>query len=429
MDERRETVLVRSAEAEDASALTALHVRITREAYVGLFPDDKEPPKAEGVRRDWEGTLTEEGIDVLVAIRGGEILGSGLLRPLSEESGELKRIHVDPDHWREGIGRLLVDHLVKQASKRGFRELKVSVIDRNDRARRFFERGGWRLIPCSGRFFPDQGNTEVEYQLQMDQLSEVRALITARRASFRDAGEEYDRVRPQYPEAAITWAIGRTRGFVVDVGCGTGKLTSQLAALGHSVVGVDPSMAMLKGMNPKGLAAISALAEALPLRTASADAISAAQAFHWFAYEQAVPEMGRVLRPNGRVGLLWNLRDEDVDWVASLSRIIGSEDAMSSTLGPTDDFEADVTMKLQYGGTFEAVESESFKYEQELTEEGLVDLVRSRSYVAILPDEERNEVISNVHQLCREHPQLRGQRAFRLPYITRAFRARPRTRP
>lgn len=250
--------------------------------------------------------------------------------------------------------------------------------------------------------------------------------IDARRASFLSAGAEYERIRPDYPAEAVEWVAGDGRGLAVDLGCGPGKLSVQLIQTGHDVVGLDPSLKMLQRLQAKRSRAICGTAEAIPLRNSVAKVVTAAQAFHWFNFEQAVPEMRRILVPGGRVGLLWNLRDEDVEWVASLSRIIGSEDAMSHTLGPPEDFAAGVIAKLRHQDAFEAIETATFEYQQELTEEGLLALVRSRSYVAILSDEQREKVLADVRRLCREHPQLRDVDVFTLPYVTTAFRGRAR---
>lgn len=255
-------------------------------------------------------------------------------------------------------------------------------------------------------------------------MDEVQSLIDARRTYFRSVGDEYDRARPQYPTEAVAWMVEGTNGLAIDVGCGPGKLTFQIEELGRPVIGVDPSTEMLKSMRAKGLAAVCGTAEALPLRDGCAAAVTAAQAFHWFDHERAVPEFRRVLQPNGRVGLAWNLRNEDVEWVASLSQIIGSEDAMSHTLGPSDDFESDVIVKLEFEDAFDSIEMRTFTHEQELTEESLVNLVSSRSYVAMLSDDAREEVLSNVRRLCRDHPELRGKHTFGLPYITTVFRTR-----
>jgi SAM-dependent methyltransferase len=247
--------------------------------------------------------------------------------------------------------------------------------------------------------------------------------LDARRASFKSMGEDYELTRPQYPVDVIGWIVGPEPRDVLDLGCGSGKLTSQLAGMGHRVVGVDPSMMMLQGMPAKDLPAICGTAEAVPLKTESVDVVTAAQAFHWFDHTLAIPEIRRVLRRDGRLGLMWNLRDESVDWVRDLSKIIGSEDAMAATLGGPDAAEGDLRTRLQHAAQFTSIEREVFPFKQELSESGLVGLIRSRSYVAILPEGERQVLLTAVAELCRNHPQLKGKPKFTLPYKTLAFRA------
>lgn len=247
--------------------------------------------------------------------------------------------------------------------------------------------------------------------------------VDARRASFLAVGEDYEATRPQYPVRAIEWAIGQGKRQILDLGCGPGKLTAQLVHLGHGVVGVDPSEAMLRAMKAKKLLAVCGLAEEIPFNSGTVDVVTAAQAFHWFDHDRAIPEMRRVLRDGGRMNLFWNLRDESVDWIARLSEIIGSEDAIRSTLGEHGAFSDDVVSKLTGQGYFRDVEIMAFPYEQRLTEDGLVGLVRSRSYVAILPEDDRERVVERVRSLCREHQELRGRKTFSLLYRTIVFRA------
>jgi SAM-dependent methyltransferase len=245
--------------------------------------------------------------------------------------------------------------------------------------------------------------------------------VDARRASFLSVTDDYERTRPQYPEAAIRWAVGSPPKTVLDLGCGPGKLTAQLVALGHSAFGIDPSQRMLSGMRAKGLLSTCGRAEQIPIVDAALDVVTAAQAFHWFDHKLAVPEMRRVLKEGGRVCLFWNLRDESVEWVRRLSEIIGSEDAMGATLGDPDDFQIDVASLLTGGGAFESVEVQVFPYVQRLSEEGLIGLVRSRSYVAILSDDDRDQLLEDVRQLFKETAE--GQEEITLPYRTVTFRA------
>lgn len=245
----------------------------------------------------------------------------------------------------------------------------------------------------------------------------------ARRASFRSVGDDYERSRPQYPPAAVEWIVDGDPRDILDLGCGPGKLTTQMAALGYRTIGLDPSIRMLESVVVRNLPVICGTAESIPLRPASVDLVTAAQAFHWFDHSRALPEIRRVLRRGGRVGLLWNLRDERVDWVRELSSIIGSEDAMTVPVEPAA-LEIEAEAKLRASGAFEAVEHIVLAHDQELTPEGLVSLVASRSYVAILPVAERRDLLSDVARLCREHPQLERRATLSLPYRTVVLRAR-----
>ncbi len=148
---------------------------------------------------------------------------------------------------------------------------------------------------------------------------------------FGAAAEAYQRARPDYPAVLADWlhdeldlAPGRV---VVDLGAGTGKFTPFLRATGARVVAVEPVEAMraaLVAAHPD-VEALAGEAERLPLADASVDAIVCAQSFHWFARPAALAEMRRVLKPGGALGLVWNVRDARVAWVATLPTEIKSE--------------------------------------------------------------------------------------------------------
>jgi SAM-dependent methyltransferase len=141
--------------------------------------------------------------------------------------------------------------------------------------------------------------------------------------------QEYERWRPDYPPEAIAWAasqFGLEHGArVVDVGAGTGKLTRGLVAAGFEVAAVEPGAGMLEELRiavPEAETHV-APAEAIPLPDASVDAAFAAQAFHWFDRERALPEFQRVLRPGGGLALIWNWWDERDPLQAELGPIVG----------------------------------------------------------------------------------------------------------
>jgi SAM-dependent methyltransferase len=236
----------------------------------------------------------------------------------------------------------------------------------------------------------------------------VRGPYTA----FADVAAAYERARPGYPQGAVEWLVGAEPADVVDLGAGTGKLTRALVALGHRVVAVEPldeMRAQLEAAVP-GARAVAGKAESMPLPDASADVVASAQAFHWFDHDDAMPEIGRVLRPVGRLALVWNSRDDRDPWMSRLSAIIGNESIQ----------ESDVVPILEVSGLFRWVETARYSFEQVLDRDGLLDLVLSRSYLAKLADEDRQPVLDAVGALFDETAVDGG---VRLAYATECFRA------
>ncbi len=236
----------------------------------------------------------------------------------------------------------------------------------------------------------------------------VRGPYTA----FAEVAGAYERGRPGYPDDAVHWLAGFEPRDVVDLGAGTGKLTRALVGLGHRVTAVEPldeMRAELEALLPE-VHAVAGSAEAMPLPDACADVVTSAQAFHWFDHDDALPEIVRVLRPHGRIALVWNSRDDRDPWMSRLSAIIGNESIE----------ESDVVPVLDTSGFFGPVETAVFSYEQVLDREGLRDLVLSRSYLAKLPPAEREPVLDEVGGLYDETASTDG---VRLAYVTECFRA------
>lgn len=201
---------------------------------------------------------------------------------------------------------------------------------------------------------------------------------------------------------------------VLELGSGTGKLTSSVAGQGHRVVATDPSRPMLNRLvRDLPVQAVEARAERLPFRAATFDVAVAAQAYHWFDARVALPEIARVLRDGGELALSWNLRDESIPWVRELSEIIGAEDSNLSFLddGPLAD-----------SPTFGPLRREDFGHWQVLDLDALLALVGSRSYVATLPDHNQAAVLERVRALYARH--VRGSEGLRLRYVTSCFRSR-----
>jgi ubiquinone/menaquinone biosynthesis C-methylase UbiE len=236
-----------------------------------------------------------------------------------------------------------------------------------------------------------------------------------RAASFGGVADLYERSRPGYPVDAVRWLAGEAPCDVVDLGAGTGKLTRTLIDLGHQVTAVEPLPEMLDQLRaavPEATA-LQGGAEAIPLPAESADVVTVAQAFHWFDHSPALLEIARVLRPGGHIALVWNVRDESDPLVTDLS------DAMVGRTG----VDRGVVEPIGESGRFGPVEYATFSHVQEVDRETLRELVLSRSYCAVLSEEERAPVLQNVDDLFTEHAR---DGVVRLPYLTECFRARRR---
>jgi SAM-dependent methyltransferase len=236
--------------------------------------------------------------------------------------------------------------------------------------------------------------------------------------SFASVADAYDRARPSYPMEAVAWMVGRRPATVVELGAGTGKLTDRLLELGHDVLATDPLEEMLQHLrlrHPDARVA-AAPAEAVPVATRSVDYLVAAQAFHWFDTDAALKEAARMLKPEGRIALVWNQRDERVPWVRRLGEVIGGHDQQD--VDPTD-----VLLGSQLFGY---VEDAQFRFWQQLRRDELRDLVASRSNIAVLEPTARDRVLRKVDELFDKTDS--GPDGLLLPYVTRCFRAvvRPR---
>jgi len=233
-----------------------------------------------------------------------------------------------------------------------------------------------------------------------------------RAASFARVADAYEQARPGYPADAVLWLAGETPCDVVDLGAGTGKLTRTLAALGHHVVAVEPLGEMLDRLRAAvpGATAVAGSAESMPLPDGAADVVACAQAFHWFDHEPALAEIARVLRPGGRIALVWNVRDERVPWVSELS------DAMVGRTG----VDRGAAAPIEQSGLYGPVEHATFEHTQTVDRDALRALVLSRSYCAVLPEEERAPILGRVDRLFDEHAR---DGLLTLPYVVECFRA------
>jgi SAM-dependent methyltransferase len=241
---------------------------------------------------------------------------------------------------------------------------------------------------------------------------------SARAHSFGAVAAAYDAGRPTFPADALTWILGPGRLQILDLGAGTGKLSQVAAALGHDVVAVDPSEEMLAVCRKlPGVDTMVGAAESIPLAHASVDAVIVGQAFHWFDHARALPEIARVLRPHGVLGLLWNNYDTVVPWVRRLHRAMIGEDFLAAN----DEFDPMPT--LLQSDLFSMVETARFRHWHDLDRTGLKQLAMSHSRVAVLTESRRESVLDQIDAIY--DGTARPPEPLRMPYFTNCYRTRP----
>ncbi|HEY2592380.1 MAG TPA: class I SAM-dependent methyltransferase [Chloroflexota bacterium] len=233
--------------------------------------------------------------------------------------------------------------------------------------------------------------------------------------SFGAAAAEYERGRPPDPPEAIDWLLPPSPRRVLDLGAGTGKLARLLQQRGIDVVAVEPSPGMrnqLARVLPD-VPLLDGTAEAIPLADSSVDVVLVAQAWHWVDPARALPEVARVLSPGGRLGLVWNIRDERVDWVRRLGDTIHGDGDRRAP-------------EPVVGGWFAPLERRDVEWQYRTTPSALLDMVASRSYVITLPAPQRAAVLDDVRRLVDTHPDLAGAAEIVVPYVTVCFRTSAR---
>jgi SAM-dependent methyltransferase len=257
-------------------------------------------------------------------------------------------------------------------------------------------------------------------------VSEVHE-IAAR--GFGAQAAAYDRSRPSYPADAVAWLaanLGIVPGRrVADLAAGTGKLTVLIAGLGADLIAIEPVAAMAERLRSTvpSVPLIAGVAEALPLATRSLDAVVVAQAFHWFDADAAMDELARVVRPGGRLGLVWNARDRTVGWVDQVWSVMDQIERHApwrdhgDGAGGKDTALRRRERDLTGGDTGWSPWAEAtFRHVHHSTHEQIVERMLSVSHIAALPPDAQHEVLARIRAILGTHPQTRDAATVSVPY-------------
>jgi SAM-dependent methyltransferase len=240
--------------------------------------------------------------------------------------------------------------------------------------------------------------------------------------SYNRAADAYERGRPEYPPDAVAYALKTlsvtASSTVLDLAAGTGKFTRALVSSGARILAVEP----VPGMRAKlasqvpGATVLDGTAEGIPLPDGTLDAVTVAQAFHWFRGPEALAEIRRVLNPGGGLALVWNVRDETVDWVYRLTEL------MDPHGGGAPRYRTGIWRQAFQGPNgFSPLQVRRFPWVHEGTPDQVVDRAGSTSFVAGLSEVERKRVLDGVRQMLREHPLTRERTFIGFPYITEVY--------
>jgi ubiquinone/menaquinone biosynthesis C-methylase UbiE len=234
-------------------------------------------------------------------------------------------------------------------------------------------------------------------------------------STFDKTAELYERARPGWPLEALDHVIqdlgvDRT-ATVLDLGAGTGKLTRVLIDRFGTVVAVerlDGMRTLLESLIPKAKTH-AGNAESIPLGDDSVDAVFSADAFHWFDGELALAEIARVLRPRGGLVLMWNEPDKPTEpSIAAAGALLNERGSSERQI---DRYASGAWRKAFAGSSFEELNEARFEHRQVVDREQLLAYFASMSWIAVLPDEEREELLNEVRGLLEADAYTRFWRA------------------
>jgi len=220
---------------------------------------------------------------------------------------------------------------------------------------------------------------------------------------FRDAAG-YDRARPRYDASVVAELVeqlGLAGGApVLELGAGTGQLSEALVEAGLGLTAVEP----LEDTRELLAAAIGAehvragRAEEIPMPDATVQAVLAADAFHWFDEQRAMPEIKRVLRPGGGVAILRTAPVLDTDWSRELGEMI-------TELRPRHPaFDArPAAAALEEDPSFGPVRESTVTTRRDLDREAILALIGSFSWVATLAPQERERLLRRAREVLEAH--------------------------
>jgi SAM-dependent methyltransferase len=241
--------------------------------------------------------------------------------------------------------------------------------------------------------------------------------------AFGRTAREYELGRPLWPEELLDRVVSDVRldadAEVLDLGAGTGKLTRALVPRFRRVIAVEPDAAMLAVLQDvvPGAEARLGSGEAIPAVDGEVDAVFSAEAFHWFASDESVGEIARILRPGGVLVILWNIGIDYDHMGDEAEAVIQEMFERGGAPGIGKVLSGDWRRPLESGPFGELREAEVERDIVNSRDEWLANML-SVSSIAHQPEEVRDEFAARIRELLPPDREVR--RRFRtVAYWTR----------
>ena len=227
---------------------------------------------------------------------------------------------------------------------------------------------------------------------------------------FSDRAKNYAQYRPTYPAQAIDFILNGlgelSKLIVADIGAGSGIASRLLADRGVKVIGIEPNTAMRQVAEAHPLVEFrNGTAEQTTLTDQSVELVTCFQAFHWFQLEPTVKEFNRILKPGGKIALVWNDRDINGDdqFTRDHERIIITASNNSPIYSILDG-----KSNLVSNSVFSVVNHLVFSHQQPLSKASLIGLAMSASYIpqSGARHEQMINALNNLYQKYRDDRSL-----------------------
>jgi SAM-dependent methyltransferase len=260
-------------------------------------------------------------------------------------------------------------------------------------------------------------------------------------ASFGGVASHYERFRPGPPLAALEWVVPGHVERMVDLGAGTGALTRLLVDRADEVVAVEPDARMRWVLTEEvpGARAVEGRGESIPLGDSCVDAVFASSSWHWMDPLPTLREVGRVLRRDGLLGVMWSGPDPEGPFVSQARALLAGREQTSSSApdAPAGDGVAGLimgdarrpesTLSIPEGVGFGQPEQRAFTWDVALNADEIIGMLGTFSWFITMAEETRTRVLNEVRRLLREMLGVEGVVTIDVQFRCSVWRAQRRS--